>query len=61
MDELLEKVTKEVINELQKNASELEIMDAINVKLSAMKGFNDIDEGRYLTQEQLLQEIKQWL
>ena len=36
-------------------------MDAINVKLSAMKGFNDIDEGKYLTQEQLLQEIKQWL
>lgn len=60
MNELFEKVAKEVINELPKDASGIEIVDAINVRLSAVKGFADIDNGRCLTQEQLLQEIKQW-
>lgn len=61
MNELLKKVAKEVINELPKDASDIEFVDAIVVRLSTMKGFNDIDNGRYLTQEQLLQEIRQWL
>ena len=60
MKDLVMKVTKEVTNELPDNASAAEILDAIIVKISAMKGFKDIEEGRFTTQEDLLEEIKQW-
>lgn len=61
MKDLVMKVTKEVTNELPDNASAAEILDAIIVKISAMKGFKDIEEGRFTTQEDLLEEIKQWV
>ena len=61
MKDLVMKVTKEVTNELPDNASAAEILNAIIVKISAMKGFKDIEEGRFTTQEDLLEEIKQWI
>lgn len=60
MKDLVMEVTKEVTNELPDNASAAEILDAIIVRISAMKGFKDIEEGRFTTQEDLLEEIKQW-
>ena len=60
MKDLVMEVTKEVTNEMPENASAAEIIDAIIVRLSAMKGFKDIDEGKFTTQEDLLKEIKQW-
>ncbi len=60
MKDLVMEVTKEVTNEMPENASAAEIIDAIIVRLSAMKGFKDIDEGKFTTQEDLLEEIKQW-
>ncbi|MBO5348922.1 MAG: hypothetical protein J6A89_03770 [Clostridia bacterium] len=60
MKDLVMEVTREVTNELPENASAAQIIDAIIVRLSAIKGFKDIEEGNFTTQEQLLKEIKQW-
>ena len=60
MKDLVMEVTREVTNELPENASAAQIIDAIIVRLSAIKGFKDIEEGKFTTQEQLLKEIKQW-
>lgn len=60
MKDLIMEVTKEVTNELPNNASAAEILDAIILRISAMKGFKDIEEGKFTTQEDLLEEIKQW-
>lgn len=53
-------VTREEINELPENASAAQIIDAIIVRLSAIKGFKEIEDGKFTTQEQLLKKIKQW-
>lgn len=60
MKDLVMEVTREVTNELPENASAAQIIDAIIVRLSAIKGFKEIEEGKFTTQEQLLKEIKQW-
>ena len=60
MKDLVMEVTREVTSELPENASAAQIIDAIIVRLSAIKGFKDIEEGKFTTQEQLLKEIKQW-
>lgn len=60
MKDLVMEVTREVINELPENASAAQIIDAIIVRLSAIKGFKEIEDGKFTTQEQLLKKIKQW-
>ncbi len=60
MKDLVMEVTREVTNELPENASAAQIIDAIIVRLSAIKGFKEIEEGKFTTHEQLLKEIKQW-
>ena len=58
--DLFIKTTFEVTNELPETASIAEIIDAIVVKLSAMKGIKDIEEGKFTTHEELLKEIEEW-
>lgn len=60
MKDLVMEVTREVTNELPEDASVAEIIDKIIVRLSAIKGFTDIDEGNFTTQEDLLEEMKRW-
>lgn len=60
MKDLVMEVTREVTNELPENASAAQIIDAIIVRLSAIKGFKEIENEKFTTQEQLLNEIKQW-
>lgn len=50
----------DVTKEMPNNATIEEIFDAIIVRVSAIKGFEEIDEGKYTTQEELLEEIKSW-
>ena len=56
MKELVMQVTKE----MPEDATIEEILDAIMVKLSIMKGIKDINDGKFTTQENLLKEIKEW-
>ena len=37
-----------------------ELFDEVLVRMSAIKGFEDIDNGNYTTQEELLEEMKEW-
>lgn len=60
MKDLFMEATLEVTNELPENASVAQIIDVIIIRLSATKGFNEIEEGKFTTQEQLLKEIKEW-
>lgn len=60
MKDLFMEATREVIKELPENASVAQIIDAIIVRLSAIKGFKEIEEGKFTTQEQLFKEIKEW-
>ncbi len=60
MKDLVMEVTREVTKELPEDSSAAQIIDAIIVRLSAIKGFKEIEEGNFITQEQLLKEIKQW-
>jgi len=60
MKDLVMEVTRSVTEKMPNNASIAEIIDAIVVRLSALKGFKDIDEGRFVTQEQLLEDIEKW-
>lgn len=57
---MMKELVMEVTKEMPDNASIEEIIDAILVRLSAMKGFNEIESGNYTTQEDLLKEIKTW-
>lgn len=57
---MMKELVIEVANEMPNNATIEEIFDAIIVRLSAIKGFQEIDEGKYTTQEELLEEIKSW-
>lgn len=50
----------EITSEMPETATVPEIFDAIIVRLSALKGFDDISKGNYTTQEDLLKEIKKW-
>ena len=56
MKELVMEVTKLMPDD----ESIKEIFDAILVRLSAMKGFNEIEEGKFTTQEKLLEEFQDW-
>lgn len=57
---MIKELVMEVTKEMPDNASIEEIIDAILVRLSAIKGFNEIENGKYTTQEDLLKEIKTW-
>ena len=56
MKELVMQVTKDMPDD----ATIEEILEAILVKLSVMKGLKDIEDGKFTTQEDLLKEIKEW-
>lgn len=60
MKELVMEVTKEVTEELPDSATTAEIIDEIVLRLSALKGFEEIEDGKYTLQEELLEEIKRW-
>ena len=50
----------EVTKQMPDNASIEEILDAIVIKLGVMKGIKDIENCKFKTQEELLNEIKEW-
>jgi len=57
---MMKELVMEVTSQMPDNASIEEIVDAIIVKLSIMKGLKDIEEGNVTTQEELLKEIETW-
>lgn len=57
---MMKELVIEVTKSMPDDASIKEIFDAILVRLSALKGFKDIDEGKYTTQEDLLKELENW-
>lgn len=57
---MMKDLVMDVAKEMPNNATIEEIFDAIIVRLSAIKGFEEIDKGKYTTQEELLEEIKSW-
>ena len=57
---MMKELVLEVAKSMPGDASIKEIFDAILVRLSALKGFKDIDEGKYTIQEDLLKELENW-
>lgn len=49
-----------ITEEMPDDATISEIIDNIVIKLSALKGFNEIDNGKFTTQEELLKELSEW-
>lgn len=56
MKELVLDVTKT----LPDNSSLEEIIDAIIVRVAIEKGMKDFEDGNFITQNDLLEEIKKW-
>lgn len=50
----------EIANDISQDATLEEIVDEIIIRASAIKGFQDIEEGKFITQEELLEAIKKW-
>lgn len=50
----------QVINELPDNATEEQIAEALITIFSIMKGMNDFENGKFISQDELKKEIKKW-
>ena len=57
---MMKELVMDVTNNMPENASIDDIMDAIVVRLSVMKGLKDIEDGKVISQEDLLKEIDTW-
>ncbi len=50
----------QVINNLPDNATEEQISEALITIFSVMQGIKDFENGKFISQEELLEEIKKW-
>ena len=57
---MLKDLLLEVAQDIPQNATLEEIIDELIVRASAIKGFTEVEDGKYSTQEELLEEIKKW-
>ena len=56
----MKELVMEVTRELPDNATIEEIFDAILIRLSIMKGLNDVKNNNLISSEDLLKEIEEW-
>ena len=57
---MMKELVMDVASKMPDNASIEEIIDAILVRLSINKGLKDIKNGKVISQEELLEDIKTW-
>lgn len=57
---MMKELVLEVTNSLPENATIEEILDAILIRLSVERGVDDFENGRTISQEDLLKEIEKW-
>lgn len=57
---MMKELVIETANELPDDATLAEILDAILVKLSIVKGYKDFEDGNVISHEDLLKEIETW-
>ncbi len=57
---MMKELVMDVTSKMPDNASIEEIIDAIFVRLSINKGLKDIEDGKVISQEELLKDIKTW-
>lgn len=50
----------QIINNLPDNATEEQISEALITIFSVMQGIKDFENGKFISQEELLEEIKKW-
>ena len=50
----------QIINNLPDNATEEQISEALITIFSIMQGIKDFENGKFISQEELLKEIKKW-
>lgn len=57
---MMKNLVLDVVNSMPENATIEEILEAIIVKLSVVKGLNDVENEDVSSSEEILQELATW-
>lgn len=55
-----QKIFDEVVKDLPENATEEEIVQEVLLRVSALRGLKDFEEGRFISHNDVVKEIMSW-